>query len=268
MLSPPLITLTSDFGAGPFVGLVKGVMLGICPSARLVDLCHDLAPQDVLGGALVLEQALGVFPAGTIHWAVVDPGVGSDRRGLVAEALGMLWVGPDNGIFTAALLADPRARAYHITNQEFWRDPVSPTFHGRDVFAPVAAHLARGLEPSRVGSRLDDPVLLDWPRPRLEGGSLMGQVMGVDHFGNLQTNLSRTEVEAFLVGRSALVQCAGLTINGLSRTYAMSRPGQVLALFNSLDRLELARNGGSLAGHLGLDQRGLRGLEVKVRPGD
>lgn len=267
MLIPPLITLTSDFGAGPFVGLVKGVMLGICPSARLVDLCHDLAPQDVLGGALVLEQTLRVFPVGTIHWAVVDPGVGSDRRGLVIEAMGMLWVGPDNGIFTPALLADPQARVHHITNQELPRRPVSPTFHGRDVFAPVAAHLARGLAPSEVGSLIDDPVLLDWPQPRLEGEALLGQVLGADHFGNLQTNLSRIEVEAFLNGRPALVQCAGLTIDGLSRTYAVAQPGQVLALFNSLDRLELARNGGNLAGHLGLEQRGVRGLEVKVRPG-
>ncbi len=265
MSGPPLITLTSDFGAGPFVGLMKGVILGIYPQVRLVDLCHDIPPQDVRAGALVLEQALGVFPSGSVHLAVVDPGVGTERRPLVVEALDMLFVGPDNGLFTPVLLADPSARAYVLDKPRYHRQPVSATFHGRDIFAPVAAHLTWGISPEELGSYIGDPIRLDWPRPYRREEILLGHVLGVDRFGNLQTNLSRWEVEAFLAGRPAEIQSAGLVIEGLSQSYGQAEPGAALALFNSLDRLELAVNRGSALVRAGLASADLFGLEVRVR---
>jgi len=265
-MNPPIISLTSDFGPEVFVGLIKGVILGICPQARLVDLSHAVAPQDVLGGALVLEQALGVFPAGTVHLAVVDPGVGSQRRGLAIAALGQRWVGPDNGLFTPVLRADPGAKAYHLTNPDYFRPGIiSATFHGRDVFAPVAAHLALGVSPAALGPEAADPLRLEWPLPRREGETLLGQVLVADRFGNLMTNLERGLVEDFLAGRPARVELAGLVVEGLLPCYAAAGPDQPLALFNSLDRLELAIKNRDLSAKLGFSHQEARGVSVRVR---
>jgi hypothetical protein len=241
---------------------MKGVILNICPQARLVDLSHQVPPQDIRAGALVLEQALPVFGPGTVHLAVVDPGVGTERRPMCAAALGMFFVGPDNGLFTAALEADPQAQAYVLTEERYFRQPVSETFQGRDIFAPVAARIAQGLSPSALGPPLKDPVLLDWPRPRLEGEQLMGQVLGVDGFGNLSTNLIREVVTEFLQGRQASIKVAGLDIPALSRAYGQAEPGQAVAVFNSMDRLELALNQGGLCAKLGLSPSQVFGLEV------
>lgn len=259
-----IITLTSDFGPGPYVGLMKGVILGLCPKAYLVDMEHGLAPQDVLAGALVLEQAIGVFPQGTVHLAVVDPGVGTGRRPLVVDGAGGRWVGPDNGIFTPVFLADPQARAYEISDETLFREPLSATFHGRDIFAPAAAALAAGREPASLGPLVIDPVRLEWPRPRRVGEALVGQVLMADRFGNLMTNLSRSEVEEFLGGQTALVSMAGGAVEGISTTYGQSKPQQLLALFNSQGRLELAVNQGSFLERLGLKPGNERGLEVRV----
>ena len=259
-----IITLTSDFGPGPYVGLMKGVILGLCPKAYLVDLEHSLAPQDVLAGALVLEQAIGVFPDGTVHLAVVDPGVGTGRRPLVVDGAGARWVGPDNGIFTPVFLADPQARSYEISDESLFREPLSTTFHGRDIFAPAAAALAAGRDPASLGPEVPDPVRLDWPRPRRDGEALVGQVLMTDRFGNLMTNLSRPELEAFLNGQPALISMAGGAVKGISGTYGQSEPGKLLALFNSQGRLEMAVNQGSFLGRLGLKPGNERGLEVRV----
>lgn len=267
-MSRPIVTLTSDFGPGPFAGVMKGVILRICSGATLVDITHAVPAQNVRAGALALEQVLGMFPKGAVHLAVVDPGVGTDRRALCLAAAGCLWVGPDNGLFTAALLADPAARAYEITAPELLRRPVSATFHGRDVFAPVAAHLAAGLEPERVGPPLDDPVRLDWPRPLVRDGVLTGVVLMCDAFGNLCTNLGRGEVESFLAGRPALVRAPGLTVSGLSRAYGLAGAGEVVAVYNSLDRLELAENRGDLCRRLGLERGAVFGLAVTVEPAE
>jgi len=259
-----IITLTSDFGPGPYVGLMKGVILGLCPKAYLVDLEHGLAPQDVLAGALVLEQAIGIFPPGTVHLAVVDPGVGTGRRPLVVEGAGARWVGPDNGIFTPVFLADPQAKAYEISDESLFREPLSATFHGRDIFAPAAAALAAGRDPATLGPLVSDPVRLDWPRPRRDGEALVGQVLMADCFGNLMTNLSRAEVEEFLGGLTALISMAGGAVEGISTTYGQSEPGKLLALFNSQGHLEMAVNQGSFLERLGLKPGNERGLEVRV----
>ncbi|MFZ5585069.1 MAG: SAM hydrolase/SAM-dependent halogenase family protein [Thermodesulfobacteriota bacterium] len=263
-MNPPIVSLTTDFGDGPFVGVMKGVILGICPETRLVDLSHAVAPQDVLAGALALEQAIGFFPKNTVHLAVVDPGVGTVRRGLAIQALGQFWVGPDNGVFTPILRADPAARAFALTEPRYFLPKVSATFHGRDVFAPVAAHLANGLDPAALGPAVADPARLDWPLPRREGEALLGQVLAVDRFGNLMTNLDRSTVLAFLAGRPARIEAAGQAIAGVSPAYAAVAAGEALALFNSLDRLELAVNQGDLCRRLGLEPAAARGLAVRL----
>lgn len=266
-MSPPVVSLTTDFGQSPFVGLMKAVILGICPEARFVDLSHAVPAQDVLGGALVLEQAIGYFPPNAVHMAVVDPGVGTDRRALAVAAMGQLWVGPDNGLFTPVLRADPAARAYALAEPRYFLEKVSATFHGRDVFAPVAAHLAAGLDPAQLGPAVDDPVRLEWPQPQKEGAALVGQVLAADRFGNLLTNLDRAGVLAFLAGRPAVVEAAGLVVEGILPAYGAARPGGVVALFNSLDRLELALNQGDLCAWLGLEPGAARGLAVRLRTG-
>lgn len=266
MNRPPIITLTSDFGWGPFVGVMKGVILSICPQARLVDLDHSIPPQEVLAGALSLAMALDVFPPGAVHLAVVDPGVGTQRRGLVIEAKGMLWVGPDNGLFTAVLRSDPTWRAHELVNRGFFRAEVSQTFHGRDVFAPAAAHLAAGAAPAEMGPPVSDPIQLDWPEPRSEGGCLKGQVLGVDRFGNLITNLDRDTLEGFLAGREAVVRIGGLEVRGLSRAYGQAAPGEVLALINSMNFLELAINQGDLCRRMGWQPAEACGQEVMMSP--
>ena len=266
-MTAPLITLTTDFGPGPFVGLMKGVILGICPEAVLVDVTHAVPPQDVAAGSLVLEQVLEAFPPGSIHLGVVDPGVGTARKGLALAAAGMLWVGPDNGLFSAALERDPRARAWELAQAAYFRQTVSATFHGRDVFAPVAAHLARGLDPGRLGPPLPDPVRLERSRPEVRHGALVGRVVEVDHFGNLGSDIPRALAEQFLAGRPGVVVIGDMRIPGPLTAYGQVPPGQALALFNSSDRLEMAVNQGDLCRQLGLERGQALGMSLSLEPG-
>lgn len=260
-----IITLTSDFGLGPFVGLMKGVILGISPQVRLVDLSHQVPAQDIRAGALVLEQAMGVFPPGTIHLGVVDPGVGTKRHPICVESKREFYVGPDNGLFTPMLLADPQARIRILENQALFRRPVSNTFHGRDIFAPIAAHLSLGLDPGQLGPVLESPMLLDWPTAHEKDNLLHGVVMAADSFGNLATNLIRGQVESFLAGKTALITLAKLEIEGISPTYGQAGAGRNLALFNSQNRLELALKGGDLCRKLGYEPGQAFGLEVTIQ---
>jgi len=195
---------------------------------------------------------------------VVDPGVGTARRPICLSGLGMLFVGPDNGLFTPVLLADPGAKAHLLSEKRFFRPNVSHTFHGRDIFAPVAGHLAAGVAPSELGPVVADPIRLDWPLSRLEKGALQGQVWGTDDFGNLYTNLTRGQVEGYLAGRRAEVCLGEIRIKGISLAYGQAKPGEILALFNSWDRLELAVNQGNLLKFLGLKLDGIYGLAVEV----
>lgn len=263
-MQPVIITLTSDFSTGHFVGIMKGVILGICPTARLVDLSHHIPRQDVRSGALVLEQAMGIFPQGTVHLAVVDPGVGSHRRSICLSAAGCLWVGPDNGLFTPMLRADPKARVFAIQRTDLMRQPMSDTFHGRDVFAPVAAHLAAGFPPSELGAAVSDPVLLAWPQPQVEEDRLLGAVLGADIFGNLMTNLTREILNDFLQGAPASIRLGKISLEGVSAAYAHAPSGALVAVYNSLDRLELAINRGDLLGSMGFSPEQAFGLEVVV----
>lgn len=261
MTAAPIVTLTTDFGRrDPFVGIVKGVILGICRSAVLVDLSHDLPPQDVLAGALALESSVPFFPPGTVHLAVVDPEVGGPRRPLALAAGGQLFVGPDNGLFS--FLYDlPDWRAVTLSNPAYRLPAVSRTFHARDLFAPAAAHLALGVALPRFGEPVTDPVRLPWPRPVRDGDGVVGEVIYVDRFGNLLTSLREADL-APLLGRGEVeVSVAGRTIRGLSAFYGERGGEEPGALIGSARRLEIFVFRGDAAQSLGVGP----GAAVRVR---
>ena len=263
--SPPIITLFTDFGLGdPFVGVMKGVILGICPAARIVDLGHDAARFDPLSAGFALATAVSYFPPGTIHVAVVDPGVGGPRRPVAARIDGHLFVAPDNGLLAWLLTAADDAEVRQIANPRLMLNPVSATFHGRDVFAPAAAHLARGHPFARVGPSLADPVCPPLPRPALEPGpAVRGQVVWVDRFGNLITNVDGATLASLGEGAAGdlEVHLAGRPPAPVVSHYGAVAPGAVGAVLGSSGHLELFANCGSAAALLGA---GL-GTTVRVR---
>lgn len=247
-----VITLSTDFGWDDFyVGFLKGVILGINPRAVLVDITHGLSPQRLLEAAFKLGTIPDYFPKGTIHLAVVDPGVGGARRPIAVRTKIHCWVGPDNGLFTQILQGHPGAQVFHLTNPRYFLKPVSATFHGREIFAPVAAHLSRGLSLPALGKQIYDPVLLDLPEPLFKDNELCGQVLYADRFGNLITNLSREIIEQYIPGKEITVRIGHRAIQGLQEHYAQARPGSLLALFGSSGLLEIACNLGSAAEILG-----------------
>lgn len=230
---------------------MKGVILGIAPDARIVDLTHDVPPQDVRAGALLLRTAVPYFPAGTIHVAVVDPGVGTRRRALLVETADAWFLGPDNGLLG---LAAPRAavrRVRDVSRSPFRRRPVSRTFHGRDVFAPVAARLARGIPPARLGPSVRTIVRIADPRPRRTQRGLVGEVLWCDRFGNLVTSIRAADLAAGgFRGSRVSVRIRGHVLP-LRGSYGSTAGGKALALVNSNDLLEIAVNQGSAAAALG-----------------
>ena len=254
----PMITLTTDFGLrDEFAGVMKGVICSRCPAARMVDLTHNIAPHDVRHAAQVIAAAYGYFPAGTIHVVVVDPGVGSNRRIILLETGGHLILAPDNGV--TSLLLPRSTRAYEVNNSDLFLQPVSTTFHGRDIFAPVAAHLACGLPPAAVGHEIAPPALvrLPFPAPRQDGDTLHGAVTDIDHFGNLITNIDRESAGRLCSGNfhNLRVVIGPLTIRSISPAYHAAGPDAPVALFNSRNLLEigLCRGNAALELQLGLD---------------
>lgn len=242
----PIVTLTTDFGTrDSYVAAMKGVILDIARAARLVDVSHEVAAHDVTEAALALEAVVPFFPPGTVHLAVVDPGVGTERRGLAVAAGTALFVGPDNGIFTP-FLDGPDWRAFELTASEYRLRAVSRTFHGRDVFAPAAAHLALGLPPRRLGPPLDDPVRLHWPTVREAHGAVAGTVLHVDRFGNLVTSVRADAFESF---GPVTVRIAGRALPFVG-TYGELTEGQAGALIGGSGRLEIAVREGSAAARL------------------
>ncbi len=254
-----IVTLTTDFGLrDSYVAQMKAAILSIAAGVTLVDVTHDVAAQDVVEAALALESAVPVFPAGTVHVAVVDPGVGTARRGMIVDVAGHVLVGPDNGLFTPFLVRDG-ARAFALTAERFRRPDVSATFHGRDIFGPAAAHAARGVAPRRFGPRIDDPVMLPWPHARRRAGDLSGEVVHVDRFGNLVTSIRGDDLPA--VGSPVTVKIRGRTLH-VVRTYGDLASGRLGALIGSSGRLEVSANRASAARLLGAR----RGTEVAVSP--
>jgi len=242
-----IITLLTDFGiADAFVGIMKGVILGINRQAQVVDLTHAIPPQQVLPAALVLRSAVRFFPAATVHVAVIDPGVGSARRPIVIETSHGFLVGPDNGVLSLAASVLGRRQVRLIENIEYVRQPVSQTFHGRDVFAPVAAHLSRGVAPDALGPRIDSLVELTVPEPRSSASSVRGEVIYVDHFGNLLTNITADALARFPVQRVS-VSIDGKPVAGPVNAYAAVPEGAALAIVGSWGVVEIAVRSGSAA---------------------
>jgi S-adenosyl-L-methionine hydrolase (adenosine-forming) len=245
-----IVTLLSDFGQRDgFVGIVKGIVLGICPGATIVDLSHDVPPQDVTGGALILASAVGYFPDHTVHLAVVDPGVGTARRPILVETERFVLIGPDNGLLSVAADAAPVRRVIHLDRPEFFSPSPSHTFHARDVFAPVAGHCARGVECASLGSPLDGFARLSLPAVRRLEDALEGQVIHIDRFGNLMCNIRREDLSGFREPELS-ISIGGVQIAGISPHYSAVREGKPVALWNSWGRLEVAVRNGSAVRHL------------------
>jgi S-adenosylmethionine hydrolase len=249
----PVIALLSDFGSRDhYAGTMKGVILGICPEATLVDITHDVAAHDVLEGALQLAASYRYFPAGTVFLAVVDPGVGSARRGIAAEAGDYRFVAPDNGVLTEVLRETPPRRVVELSERRYARPTVTRTFEGRDRFAPAAAWLAKGTQLAALGRAVTDFQRIDVPLPETIGSTLRGIVLTIDRFGNLVTNIDRKTFEAFAKHGEFRILAGGMPVGRLVSTYAEIPSGEVCALFGSSDHLELAANAVSAAEQLKL----------------
>lgn len=247
----PLLTLTTDFGTSDhFAGVMKGVILGICPNAAIVDISHEVKPFEIAQGAFLLAQAYPYFPRGTVHVAIVDPGVGTARRPLLVEAAGQYFIGPDNGVL-AMVYSGVAHKARHITNDKYFLQPVSRTFHGRDVFSPVAAHLASGVRPARFGKVVDDHWKPAYDKPQRSAKRVWsGVVLHVDRFGNLITNLHTRDFPEF--GAKPFELAIGTRkLDRLAGNYAEMEPGEPFVIVGSSGFLEVAVNQGSAAKHLG-----------------
>jgi S-adenosyl-L-methionine hydrolase (adenosine-forming) len=245
-----LITLTTDFGLDdPWVAIMKGVIATRAPGVPVVDVSHGIPPQDVLAGALVLRHAAPWFPAGSIHVAVVDPGVGSERRALCIETDAGLFVGPDNGILSLAAPPGSVRGIVELREERYLVTPRSTTFHGRDVFAPVAAALATGTDARALGPPVDDPVRLAMPEPVRQGRTVRGQVIYVDRFGNLVTNLPG---DAF-PHADVSISLGHARIRGIATSYAAVARGTLVAVVNSWNLIEIAVRDGSARERLGAD---------------
>ena len=250
----PVITLLTDFGLGDgFVGVMKGVIWGICPHVQIADISHEITPQDVLQGAYVLQRAYGFFPSGTVHLAVVDPGVGTGRRPLALRAGEWFFVGPDNGLFTPVFEQAEeggwRFEVIHLTESKYWLSHVSRTFHGRDIFAPVAAYLASGVPLEEFGSAIHDPMRIAISRAERTTSGWIAHILVIDRFGNLATDLL---VQELTEPEKALIRIGGLEIRGITQTYGDHPPGSLIALTDSEGRLEVALVNGSAAHLLGV----------------
>ncbi len=243
-----VITLTSDFGSGsPYVAAMKGVILSINPAVTLVDVTHDVRPQDVRHGALVLDDVTRRFPAETIHVAVVDPGVGTDRAIVYARIGNQGYVAPDNGLLSRLAQRAAPSKLIRLTEPQYWLEPVSATFHGRDVMAPAAAHLSLGLDPDKLGPPLEKLVMLDWPQPRVAPGKIEGQILDIDSFGNLITNIEAKMIAQVPADGQVWAELGEHRAEGICSTYGDQPAGTLVALVGSGDRLELALVGGSAA---------------------
>ena len=247
-MKQPVITLLTDFGlADHYVAAMKGVILSICPQARLVDISHEVTPFAIPEAAYTLAQAWQYFPRGTTHLAVVDPGVGSARRPIVAEIAGHRFVAPDNGLLSMVLAADPRAKVRAIVSQRYFRQPVSNTFHGRDIFAPIAAWLARGLAPARLGKRISDPARAAFARPiQLPDGRWQGTVLKVDRFGNVITNFDWATFRGIAYSPYKL-KLGRRIVTTYYPTYSAAPAGQLFTVHGSTGYVEVSLNRGNAA---------------------
>lgn len=267
---PRIITLTTDFGTSDtYVGVMKGVILSINPNVRIVDLTHAIPPQDIYEAAFSIYGAHSYFPKGTIHIIVVDPGVGSDRQAIVSRIDGAFFVCPDNGVLSYLLQnvgneGGQPIDSVAIQNSAYYLPEVSNTFHGRDIFAPVAAHLSLGVSLDDIGPSVQTLVQLPIPKIDISGDTLIGQIIKIDRFGNLITNISKGAFEAFLNDDATYeIRVGNASLNRLNSAYADAEIGEPLAIMGSLALLEIAVNGGNAEKQFGL-KRGEAAVIQKV----
>jgi len=240
-----IITLLTDFGLrDSYVGIMKGVILSINPDVQIIDISHTVKAGSIIHATGLLQEAYPFFPKGTIHVAVVDPGVGGDRRPILVKTKDHLFVGPDNGLFWPIITSHHQTEIIHLTETKYFLSDISNTFHGRDIFAPVAAHVSLGEDPFEMGSVINNPVPLHLPTPEQKGNQLLGQVMRVDRFGNLITNIHKKDMEKLLGTKPPTIKIGNLIIKGVRSTYSEVNTGETLALIGSSGYLEIAVNKG------------------------
>lgn len=257
------ITFTTDFGTEDGnVGVMKGIVWGICPEAKIIDISHQIAPQNIRQAAFVLARQVFYFPANTVHIVVVDPGVGTSRRPLAAQIGSQFFVGPDNGVFTPLYQrAEQKGwplEIIHTSRPQFWRDEISHIFHGRDIFSPVGAHLACGVPLEALGERIDDPVTIPWTEPQWQGDRLVGEIRYIDHFGNLFTNITRQH----LMGKTVQELTMGeYRFPEMVQTFGERPSGSLIVLYSSTDEVLIARVNGSAAEQTGAQP----GNEIQIK---
>lgn len=264
----PIVTLTTDFGTNDhFVGAVKGVILDIVPEAAIVDITHAVQAFDVLDGALAISQTYSYFPTGTIHMVVVDPGVGTTRRPIIASSDGYHFVAPDNGVLSMVYAREERIHVRHVTSEHYFRQPISTTFHARDIFAPVAAYLAKLVDSHKFGDEIEDYVRFAAPRPKPAGDNrLRGVVLKVDRFGNLITNVKPEDAPALFSGQPGgfKIVVGSKEITEIRRAYAEGAPGEVFGILGSMGYLEIVANRAAAAQLTGAG----KGSEVSIVLGE
>lgn len=261
-----IITLTTDFGtADYFVGAMRGAVLAIDPNAHLVDITHEIPAQDIEAGAFTFFAAHQTFPAGTVHLIVVDPGVGSTRRAIAVMTEKYFFVAPDNGLLSFVYEAEPAVKIFNITNERFFRHPVSATFHGRDVFAPIAGALSRGVAPSELGEEISDFVRFEIKKPIfIDENTIEAEIFQIDHFGNCLVNVKRDDLPQNFLERGFLIEAAGREIQSLHNFYAEAEaPSELFMIFGSADFLELSAFRDSAAKKLRVEKKA--SLVVKCR---
>jgi len=261
----PIITLLTDFGLkDPYVASMKGVILSINPQCTLVDITHQVNSHDIKEGAFILAQAYSNFPKGTIHLSVVDPEVGSARKPILIVTKNYFFVGPDNGLFTFALKGETVKQAVVLTNQKFFLSEISSTFHGRDIFAPVAAYLSLGVKPESFGPSIKSSREISFPHPAMKQGKLIGEIVHVDAFGNLVSNIDRKSLLQFSKGRPFVIKIEKRTMRGLKKGYWEGTKDELMALIGSGGFLEMSVREGNAQKAL----RARNGDRVVVRRGE
>lgn len=252
-MTKPILTLTTDFGlADHFAGAMKGVILSICPRARIVDISHEVTPFEIAEGAFLIAQAYRYFPKKTVHLVVVDPGVGTARRPILVEAAGQYFVGPDNGVLSMVYSRE-KHKVRLISNDRYFRQPVSRTFHGRDIFAPVAAHLAAGVPPPRMGKLIEDHLRPSFEKPQRTGKrTWTGRILKIDRFGNIVTNFHVSDFPD-LDRRNLAMVIGPHEIGVMARHYAECGPGELFVIVGSSGYLEVSVSQGSAAQQIGCE---------------
>jgi len=252
-MTTPIVTLTTDFGLSDhFVGVMKGVILGICPRAQVVDISHGVKPFEISEGAYLVAQAYRYFPKKTVHVAVVDPGVGTSRRPILVEAAGQYFVAPDNGVLSL-VYSQEKSKVRLIADEQYFLKPVSRTFHGRDVFSPVAAHLAAGVPPSKMGKPIEDYLRPTFEKPQRAGKrTWVGRILKIDRFGNIVTNFHVNEFPG-LDGKDFSLSIGPVQIGVLAHHYAECGPGELFLICGSTGYLEVSVSQGSAAKTIGCE---------------